>query len=211
MKPKSNVDQARGSTAKETAQIEGSDGRPYRTVRRITVKILALLFLLPTPVQAIGLAQSPWQHIADSVGVDPLLLYAIALTESGRPEGKSQIAPWPWALNVEGEAFYPASRDEAIKLLTAHHGKSVDVGLMQVNIRWHGHRVSSPRDLLEPATNLEVGATILKEALDSEPGNLTIGLGRYHSASPNRGRAYAQTVIALYRYLIHAEETGELP
>lgn len=196
--------------AKETFQVANRGWWPCQAIRRISFRAIALLFLLSMPVQAIGLEQSPWRHIAESVGVDPFLLYAIALMESGRLEGESQIAPWPWALNVEGEAFFPTSRDEAVQLLAAHHGKSVDVGLMQVNIRWHGHRVTSPRDLLEPTTNLKIGATILKEALDSEPGDLTVGLGRYHSASPDRGRAYAQTVIALYRHLIHNEETGAL-
>lgn len=208
MKSELSADQAPVPKVKETFQRAGRDCRRYQVTRWFSVSVCALIFLLPAPVLAIGLTQSPWRQIADTVGVDPFLLYAIALTESGRPEGKNLIAPWPWALNIEGQAFFPASRDEAINLLAAHHGKSVDVGLMQVNSKWHGHRVTSLHDLLEPTTNLKVGAAILREALDSEPGNLTVGLGRYHSASPERGRAYAQTVIALYRYLIHNEKTG---
>ncbi len=195
-----------------TCKAKGEDHRRRATaskVRRFSFYAFALLYLLPMPATAIGLEDSPWEHAADAVSLDPLLLYAVALTESGRREGQDQLAPWPWALNVEGQPYFPASRDEAAQILTLNKGKSIDVGLMQVNTRWHGHRVTAHADLLEPATNLFVGAAILKEALDSEPGDLTTGLGRYHSTTRERGRSYARTVVEFYRHLMHHEFTGE--
>ena len=45
-------------------------------------------------------------------------------------------------------------------LLAIHRGKSIDVGLLQVNTRWHGHRVDRLESLLDPKINLGVGAAI---------------------------------------------------
>jgi soluble lytic murein transglycosylase-like protein len=87
-------------------------------------------------------------------------------------------------LNIDGQAFFPTSQGEAKALLSAHQDRSVDVGLLQINIRWHGHRVDDPKSLLDPVINLEIGAAILKEALASAPGDLTAGIGRYQSSDP---------------------------
>ena len=80
-----------------------------------------------------------------------------------------------------------------------------------MNIRWHGHRVDRLESLLDPKTNLGVGAAILKEALASAPGDLTTGIGRYHSTRPERAKAYARTVLSLYRHLLHQQNERPSP
>jgi len=172
---------------------------------------LLLLLLMSKSALAFDLEGTAWANIARKEGIDPLMLYAVALTESGRPAGQGQIEPWPWALNVGGRPIFAASREEAARLLTIHRDKSVDVGLLQVNTRWHGHRVNRLEALLDPGTNLAVGAAILKEALASTPGDLTTGIGRYHSTKPERAKAYARTVLALYQHLIHQQDERTLP
>ena len=155
---------------------------------------------------AFDLEGTAWARAAETEGIDPLMLYAVALAESGRSPEPGQIEPWPWALNIEGRPFFATSREEATNLLAAHHGKSIDVGLLQVNARWHGHRVDRLELLLDPETNLGVGAAILKEALALAPGDLTAGIGRYHSARPERAKAYARTVLSIYRHLLHLQD-----
>jgi soluble lytic murein transglycosylase-like protein len=148
-----------------------------------------------------------WELAAKQAGVDPLMLYAVALTESGRTTGEGRITPWPWTLNVEGRAYFAETKKEAAALLASNRGRSVDVGLLQVNTRWHGHRVDDVEALLEPAINLEIGAAILEEALATAPGDLTTGIGRYHSVRLEHARPYARTVLSFYRFLLHHEET----
>ena len=185
--------------------LEGTDERRRRQ-RRLAVT-LSLGIIMSTPALALDVNHTPWSVAAQSAGLDdPLILRAIALAESGLVNDQGFIEPWPWALNIEGRAYFPASRDEAAALLSAHQDRSVDVGLLQINIRWHGHRVDDPKALLDPVTNLEIGAEILNEALASASGDLTTGIGRYHSSDLDRGHAYARTVLAFYRYLIHGDE-----
>ena len=78
---------------------------------------------------------------------------------------------------------------------------AVDVGLMQVNLRWHGHRIASPEELLEPERNLEIAAGILSEALATAPGDLELGIGRYHSPNEARARDYGRTVLTIWQGL----------
>ncbi len=186
--------------------LEGTDERRRRQ-RRLAIALSLGIIIMSSPALALDVNHTPWLEAAQSAGLDdPLILRAIALAESGRVNDQGFIEPWPWALNIEGRAYFPASLDEAAALLSAHQDGSVDVGLLQINIRWHGHRFDDPKSLLDPATNLEIGAAILKEALASAPGDLTAGIGRYHSSDPERARSYARTVLAFYRYLIHGDE-----
>jgi hypothetical protein len=163
-------------------------------------------FLLSTTVsKALDLTGTEWDRAAATAGLDPLMLYAIALTESGRASTGGRIAPWPWTLNIEGRAHFAETREAAATLLAEHPGRSVDVGLLQVNTLWHGHRIAEVESLLDPAVNLEIGAAILEEALGAAPGDLSAGIGRYHSSRPEHAQPYARTVLSFYRFLLHDE------
>ncbi|MGE0147976.1 MAG: transglycosylase SLT domain-containing protein [Geminicoccaceae bacterium] len=142
-----------------------------------------------------------WAEAASPYDLDPSLLYAIALMESGRPRAGG-LAPWPWTLWLPGQGgVYLDSREQALVTLRAHSGTAVDVGLMQVNLRWHGHRVTSPEELLEPERNLAIAAVILSEALATAPGDLELGIGRYHSPDETRARDYGRTVLTIWQRL----------
>jgi hypothetical protein len=76
--------------------------------------------------------------------------------------------------------------------------RNIDVGIMQVNLRWHGHCVAKPKHLLNPNINLEIGAKLLAEAIQSSPDNLALGIGRYYSwKNVTAAVEYGQRVISL--------------
>ena len=207
MTPRPPTGPATWPTNKNTRHRPGTRPRVHRVTMRCVMATLAMLFLTTTSANAVDLTGTHWEEAARSAGLDPLILYAVALTESGRLERSGQIKPWPWTLNIEGRAHFTDTRKEAAALLAAHRGKSMDVGLLQVNTRWHGHRIDDVEALLEPAINLEIGASILEEALTSAPGDLTAGIGRYHSGRPEHALPYARTVLSFYRFLLHNEKT----
>ena len=108
-----------------------------------------------------------YQSVAAERGIPASVLYAVALTESGKqvdqPDG---YRPWPWTLNVAGRGYYFTSRLDAWRALTGwlEAGKrSIDIGLMQVNWRYHQDRLGTPWQALEPYHNLRVGAGILHD------------------------------------------------
>ena len=100
--------------------------RDIRAVR-LGMGTLLVLLLMSKSALAFDLKGTAWADVAHEEGIDPLMLYAIALAESGRPAEQGQIEPWPWALNVEGDPIFAASREEAARLLAARSDKSVDV------------------------------------------------------------------------------------
>ena len=152
-------------------------------------------------VRASTLQNTHWWKIARIHQLDPYILYAVALIESAKSIDVKAITPWPWAINKSGKAILPATKQEAHIILNksiAQGNRHIDVGLMQINLHWHGHRVAKPEHLLNPAINLELGAKLLSEAIESAPNDLVLGIGRYHSWQ-NMPAAidYGQRVIAL--------------
>jgi len=169
---------------------------------------LVLSLCATTRTQAssgLNLHGTPISEAARRHGVDPLLVYAVALVESAKAQNKSQVRPWPWALSSPDGGVYAASKQEAtsaLERLSKMHGKNVDVGLMQVNLRWHGHKVKNATDLLDMQTNLDVACAILSEAISSAPGDLSLGIGRYHHwKDEQRARDYGQRVIGIWQKL----------
>lgn len=147
------------------------------------------------------LQNTEWWQVARIHQLDPYILYAVALIESAKSIDVKAITPWPWAINKSGKAILPATKQEAHIILNksiAQGNRHIDVGLMQINLHWHGHRVAKPEHLLIPAINLELGAKLLSEAIQSAPNDLVLGIGRYHSWQ-NMPAAidYGQRVIAL--------------
>lgn len=144
---------------------------------------------------------------AASYDLDPLLLYSVALAESASGRGDNTISPWPWTLRTMDEAFYAMSREQAVtrlKQLLTFKKRSVDIGFMQVNLFWHGHRVENPVDLLDPITNLKTGAAILSETISSSPGDLELGIGRYHCWKDEaRSRSYGKRVLSIYQQVLN--------
>ncbi|WP_281687378.1 lytic transglycosylase domain-containing protein [Pseudomonas citronellolis] len=123
-----------------------------------------------------------YQTIAIEHGVPSVVLYSVALQESGA-RIRDQLVPWPWTLNVAGAGYRFATRKDAcqalmIALVTAGPAR-VDVGLGQTNIGANGHRYRHPCEGLDPYKNLAVTAEILSEQ-KAKGGSWIDAAGRYH-------------------------------
>lgn len=151
-------------------------------------------------VRSLDLRETRWTNIARRHGLDPYVLYAVALTESARISN-DLAHPWAWALNRDGKSSYPESSLEALDQIRHQlkvGNRNIDIGLMQVNLRWHRHRVEKLEDLLDPLNNIELGAQILQEAIATVPGDLVLGVGRYHAwSNPSEARKYGGRVLRL--------------
>lgn len=153
----------------------------------------------------------PWVKAAEEAGIDPDLLYALAMVESQRSvSGGLEAQPWPWAVNKAGQPFYFDSRDEARTFINnslARGITNIDISAFQINYGWHGHRVERAEDLLDAYTSAYVAAQILREAMDSSPTDILIGIGRYHSWDDDRAIQYGARVLAIYHH-VKQLETG---
>ena len=162
------------------------------------------LFASPS-FAAVDLSGTVFETVGSRYHIDPKLLYSISLVESAvkadTKSGKeSMVQPSPWTLRTLRKPYYAQSREDAEKLLLKllQVNKSVDIGLMQINSRWHAHRVKNVTDLLDPETNVSVAAAILSELIDRYPNNALEVIARYHSGQPARGTWYAKHVLRVY-------------
>lgn len=96
---------------------------------------------------------------------------------------RGRLIPWPWTLNVAGHPYRFQTRRQACAALDAALGSwpktRIDVGLGQINVGYHGHRVEKPCDLLDPYRNLAICASILREH-HREGNDWLAAVGRYH-------------------------------
>jgi len=152
-----------------------------------------------------------YQIAAAYTGIPSAVLYAIALQESGRSvHGK--LLPWPWTLNIAGKGYYFDSSDSACRHLSATlkttPAKRVDVGLGQINIGYHGHRVRRPCDLLNPYLNLAIAGQILLE--QHKPGqDWLVTMGKYHS--PANGNAAVRYRNSIRHHLLRVQGQTSSP
>lgn len=120
----------------------------------------------------------------------PALVNAIARQESGLN---------PLAVNVAGKSYYPATREEAERLIrdALAAGKSFDVGKMQINSWWMKRFGIDPIALLDPDVNESWGKRILAEEIARHGLNWQ-AVGKYHSPDSERGRQYAWRIYRHY-------------
>lgn len=152
---------------------------------------------LAMDAHAFSLAGSIFEKVGKKVEVDPLLLYAVALTESALYAGSGNIAPYPYVIRSdEGPKFFDefeAAEKELKRVLQRTH--NVDVGLMQINLRHHPQ--PHPTHLLNPEANLEYGAKYLKKTMASTEDPV-VGVGRYHSYTERLANWYGRRVWTIY-------------
>ena len=193
-----------------------------RAVRKfITVFVLALVQLAFSGVtHATGNGPTPaflqgtvYDRVGSSEGVSPTLLYALALTESGRAIGDQDehVAPWPFVLRALDARYYADNERDyrvAYKLFEEKYGDKFDVGPVQVNVYWQvtkANRVGSGSDLLDLETNLRIGAQVLREAMAST-SDRALGIGRYHTWSDEkRARVFGERVLAVHQNLLESQ------
>ncbi len=80
--------------------------------------------------------------------------------------------------------------------------RSVDIGLMQINWKFHGENFESMEELFDPATNLDYAARFLGQLL-KQHGDLESAVAHYHSSTlqfqeiylKNFREAYAQQLL----------------
>ena len=135
---------------------------------------------------------------ASSEGVPLGVLYAVALTETGR---KGNLHPY--ALNIEGKTVFATSLDEALRVFAKarRDGKKlIDVGCMQINHYYHGNEFRSLSAMFDPALNVGYAAHFLKN-LRKREGSWAMAVARYH-AGPDNDPAQKRYICTVIRNLV---------
>lgn len=130
-------------------------------------------------------------------GLPPGLMTAIATIESGRfdPVLQANLA-WPWTINAEGAGSHFDTKADAtaeVAALQAGGMESIDVGCMQVNLRWHPDAFASLDDAFDPVANADYAARLLLQLFEQH-GDWPTAIGYYHSPTDWRQENYQAKV-----------------
>ena len=155
-------------------------------------------------------------------GIPDNLLLALGLQEAGwnSPQG---LTIWPWSVNAAGEGRRFQSRAEALAFVRTRQAEgveSIDIGCLQVNLRWHPDAFATTLEGFDPARNVDYAARFLL-GLYAETGDWWQAAGRYHSrnAGPQavylgalrRNHQVATARVAHFAVLAEAAGALELP
>ena len=139
-------------------------------------------------------------------GVSFDLLQTIAVVESGKWDYlQNRYVAWPWTVNINGKGHYFSSKEEAvtaIKEAQRNGAKSIDVGCMQINLKYHGKEFASLEDMLDPLQNVKYSAKYLRALYSANGRDWKIAAKRYHSGNPTEGELYTKRLenrFAAYR------------
>jgi len=116
-----------------------------------------------------------------------LLLAIVATVESGSK---------PYALNIQGKPVIARNKREAASLIheaLAEGITNIDVGVMQLNVRWHRENFGSIEEMLEPKKNIEYAASFLL-TLYKKYGNWHRAVRFYHSSRAEYYRKYSRKI-----------------
>jgi len=119
------------------------------------------------------------------------LLWSIASIES-----KSN----PLALNISGRPHIAKSVQEAVHIIESSVNEgttNIDVGLMQVNFKYHGENFDNIREMLDINNNLDYAARLLRK-LYKIHGGWREAVQHYHSSNQAYHLKYARKVLAAW-------------
>lgn len=151
-----------------------------------------------------NLCRTAAQHTEKKNNIPADLLRAISLTESGRwvEEDKANIA-WPWTVASGGAGKFFQSRAEAVRYVHTLQAKGVtniDVGCMQINLRYHPKAFNNLNEAFDPYQNVKYAGEFLTR-LFKESKSWSLAAGRYHSSEPKKGMYYREKVMAFWNQL----------
>lgn len=139
----------------------------------LAAMLAATLVLALSPIAAAGTVDSCFDSAGSFYGIEPRLLRAIAQVESSYNQAATHANP-------DG---------------------TEDIGIMQINSWWltalAPFRIDRRTLVVDPCTNINVGAWILKQAIQDKGYNWR-AVGAYNAKSPEKAAAYAQAVWQVY-------------
>jgi len=169
-----------------------------RNIKKIiigTILFLSLLILWNTGAHATDNTSSNGYWIKKYIAaveqrneIPRGLLSAIVSIESGFN---------PTAINIEGKTVTINDKSEAIKTIknALNQGvTNIDIGIAQINYRWHKDNFKNIEEMLNPATNIEYAAKLLS-SLFKQHGTWHKAIRHYHSANPNHHNQYSRKVV----------------
>ena len=154
------------------------------------VALAAGLLMAPLTTTSAQAQESCVTHAVEAeqqLNIPSGLLVAISLVESGQ-DG----APHPFAMSLQGRAYFARNVNDAAKQLRDRKGQirsNVYVGCMQLSLASHRGQFQPLERIVEPRDNVFYAGKLLVR-FHGEEGNWKTALARYNGGSTRSAQAY---------------------
>ena len=139
------------------------------------------------------------------------LLQTIASVESGRWNAQAgKRVAWPWTVHANGKGHYYKSKAEAVaavKDMQQRGISNIDVGCMQINLKYHGEAFANLDEAFDPEKNVTYSAQFLRQLYKRNKQNWTKTAMHYHSRNLRKGTNYKNRLEKHYAQFVR--EDGE--
>ena len=144
----------------------------------------------PAPAELCRLAAA---RMEEKYQIRANLLQTISSVETGRWDKQNKtIVAWPWTVNANGKGTHYETKEEALKAvrqLQKEGVTNIDVGCMQISLKYHKDAFENLEAALDPETNVEYSAKFLKKLYTKKKSWQKAAMA-YHSSIPSRGQQY---------------------
>ena len=133
------------------------------------------------------------------------LLLGIGKAEAIRKINNKYII-WPWTINHAGKSLFFDYKEQMKNYVFKNLKRkdfNIDVGCMQINIKWHKNNFKKISDMFEVTPNISYAASFLKQ-LKNKHGSWDKAIKHYHSSDPKKNNPY---LIKVKNFWKKAENT----
>ena len=140
------------------------------------------------------------QNIENITDIPSGLLLGIGKAESGRILKNNEMVIWPWTINHAGKSLFFDNKIQMKSYLLKHTEKgdnNLDVGCMQINLKWHKQNFKDIKDMLAIEPNISYAASFLIQ-LKNKHGSWEKAIKHYHSSDPIKNKPYLNKVLSFW-------------
>ena len=130
------------------------------------------------------------------------LLLGIGKAEAIR-KIKNKYIIWPWTINHAGKSMFFDTKKQMTNYVFKNLKKNdfnIDVGCMQINIKWHKNNFKKIADMFEVSPNISYAASFLLQ-LKNKHGLWDKAIKHYHSSDPKKNIPYLIKVKSFWKKL----------
>ena len=128
------------------------------------------------------------------------LLLGIGKAESGRIKN-DEIVIWPWTINHAGKSLFFDNKNQVKRYISKRvkeGDNNLDVGCMQINLKWHKHNFKNIKDMIAIEPNVSYAASFLIQ-LKGKYGTWEKAIKHYHSSDPIKNKPYLNKVVNFWK------------
>ena len=156
-------------------------------------------------IDKLKLCENTIESVEFQTDIPKGLLLGIGKAEAIRKINNKYII-WPWTINHAGKSLFFDNKEQMKNYVFKNLKRkdfNIDVGCMQINIKWHKNNFKKISDMFEVNPNISYAASFLKQ-LKNKHGSWDKAIKHYHSSDPKKNNPY---LIKVKNFWKKAENT----